>query len=191
LSSPGHNLPLYEHLVQFYETDAFLLDTLGEFIGAGLGSGAACILIATQAHREELLPRLLANGLDPARIPERYLVLDAAETLAQFLEAGLPDPQRFARVIGAHIEQAERCAPRVRIFGEIVALLWQLGNLTAAVQLEALWNELHSPSCQLSLLSGTHAKQKKERIWTATLRSGRLNTAYHWQGEFLTLAKLK
>ncbi|HEY1349368.1 MAG TPA: hypothetical protein VGF67_07085 [Ktedonobacteraceae bacterium] len=44
---------------------------------------------------------------------------------------------------------------------------------------------------QPDALSGTHAKQKKERIWTATLRSGRLNTAYHWQGEFRTLAKLK
>lgn len=148
----GYHLPLSEHLVQFYESDTFLLETLSEFIGAGLGSGAACIVIATQAHREELLPRLQANGLDPARIPERYVALDAAATLAQFLDEGLPDPQRFARVIGAHIERAERHVRRVRIFGEMVALLWQLGNLAAALHLEACWNELHSASCQFSLL---------------------------------------
>ena len=55
-----------EHLVQFYETDDFLLDALSDFIGAGLGSGAACIVIATQAHREGLSQRLQVNGLDPA-----------------------------------------------------------------------------------------------------------------------------
>jgi hypothetical protein len=30
----------------------------------------------------------------------------------------------------------------VRIFGEMVALLWDAGNAGAAVDLEALWNEL-------------------------------------------------
>ena len=38
-----------EHLVQFYETDEFLLDSVSGFIGAGLGAGAACIVIATKA----------------------------------------------------------------------------------------------------------------------------------------------
>src|SRR5690242_819115 len=55
-----------EHFVQFYETDEFLLISVSGFIGAGLGAGAACIVIATQAHREGLEQRLQANGLDLA-----------------------------------------------------------------------------------------------------------------------------
>lgn len=146
--------PSFEHFVQFYETDDFLLDVLSEFIGAGLGSGAACIVIATQAHREELLHRLQANGFDLtlARVQERYFALDAGETLAQFLEGGLPNPQRFARVIGAAIERAEKGAQRIHIFGEMVAQLWQQGNQQATLRLETLWNELPGARSHLSLL---------------------------------------
>ena len=143
-----------EHLVQFYETDEFLLDTLSDFIGAGLGSGAACIVIATQAHREGLSQRLQVNGLDPTRAHAqgKYFALDAAETLSQFLVEGLPDPQRFAQVVGGLIERAVKGQRRVRIFGEMVALLWQQGNQEAALRLEALWNELRSTIHPLSLL---------------------------------------
>ena len=31
--------------------------------------------------------------------------------------------------------------PRVRVFGEMVDLLWRGGNLPAAARLESLWNE--------------------------------------------------
>ncbi len=41
---------------------------------------------------------------------------------------------------------------RVRIFGEMVALLWEQGNQTAALRLEALWNELRSTTHPFSLL---------------------------------------
>jgi PAS domain S-box-containing protein len=148
-----NDLPPSGHLVQFYNTDAFLLDMLGEFIGAGLGSGASCIVIATQAHREGLAHRLQTNGLDPARVREqgKYLALDAAETLSLLQKEGV-DPQSFAQVLGPHIEQARQGAQRVRIFGEMVALLWQQGNQAAALRLEALWNELYCACHSLSLL---------------------------------------
>jgi hypothetical protein len=52
-----------EHFVQFYETDAFLLDSLRDFIGLGLVSGDACIVVATDGHRAGLGERLEASGL--------------------------------------------------------------------------------------------------------------------------------
>jgi hypothetical protein len=69
-----------EHFVQFYETDAFLLDSLGGFIGTGLCAGEACIVVATEAHHEGLEERLRASGLDvaAARASGQYLPLDAA-----------------------------------------------------------------------------------------------------------------
>src|SRR5437764_405264 len=64
----------FEHFVQFYETDKFLLDSVSGFIGAGLGSGAACIVVATKEHREGLEERLQINGLDTssAQAQHRY-----------------------------------------------------------------------------------------------------------------------
>jgi len=147
-----NNLPPSGHLVQLYDSDAFLLDMLSEFIGAGLGSGATCIVIATQAYREELAHRLQANGLDPTLTRDRYLTLDAAGTLSQLLEDGSFDPQRFAQILGHHIARAEKSARRVRVFGEMVALLWQQGQQAAALRLEALWNEQYSAYRSLLLL---------------------------------------
>ena len=142
-----------EHFVQFYETDEFLLDSVSGFIGAGLGAGAACIVLATKAHRESLEERLKANGLDLAAVYTRgtYLSLDAGETLSTFMVDGLPEPERFAEVVGSLIERAVKGQRSVRIFGEMVALLWTEGNQAAAIRLEALWNELHNTTHPFSL----------------------------------------
>ena len=93
------------------------------------------------------------NGLDLAAASMRgtYLSLDAGETLAKFMVDGLPEPERFAEVVGSLIGQAVKGRRRVRIFGEMVAQLWMEGNQVAAIHLEALWNELHHSTHAFSL----------------------------------------
>ena len=78
---------LRAHAVQFYSEDKSLLDELSRMIGTALGAGDGAIVIATKAHRDGLAQRLQALGLDTARAIEqgRYVVLDAAETLAKFM----------------------------------------------------------------------------------------------------------
>jgi signal transduction histidine kinase len=68
--------------------------------------------------------------------------LDAAETLSKFMVEGSPEPALFARVIGDIIARAAEGGQCVRIFGEMVALLWADGNYDAAIRLEELWNYL-------------------------------------------------
>src|SRR5882757_7246899 len=79
---PGHDHS--GHSVQFYSQDTFLLDGLSRFVGTALGAGDAAIVLATRAHREGLESRLQVHGLNTARAASqgRYIVLDAAETLA-------------------------------------------------------------------------------------------------------------
>lgn len=134
-----------QHFAQFYETDGFLLNALSGFIGAGLGAGDACIVVATRAHRASLEERLQTDGLDvaAARARGQYVSLDAAETLSTFMLDGSPEPGRFAAVFGEIIARAAEGRQRVRIFGEMVALLWAEGHHDAAINLEALWNKLH------------------------------------------------
>jgi PAS domain S-box-containing protein len=143
-----------QHMVQFYETDSFLLDSVSDFLGAGLGSGAACIVLTTAAHQQGLSQRLQANGLDLASLQARgkYFPLDAAQTLAQILREGSPDPQQFVRIIGGLIEHTVAGDKPIRIFGEMVALLWQQGNHPAALQVETLWNEVRPNVHPFSLL---------------------------------------
>ena len=129
-----------EHFVHFYETDAFLLDSLSDFIGTGLAVGDICIVIATQAHRENLEERLKAIGLDLTH--GEYISLDAAETLSKIMVDGLPEPESFTHIIGSTISQAAESHRHVRVFGELVALLWADGNHKAVIRLEELWNDL-------------------------------------------------
>jgi PAS domain S-box-containing protein/excisionase family DNA binding protein len=133
-----------EHLVQFYDSDAFLVDGVSAFIGAAVRAGEAALVVATPVHRQALEQRLLAYGLDlaAAQAAGRYMSLDAAETLARFMVDGMPDADQFAVVVGGVIARLLAATPRLRVFGEMVALLANGGNRAAAVRLEELWNDL-------------------------------------------------
>ena len=54
----------------------------------------------------------------------------------------LAGSRTFFEVIGGIIPRAAQGNRRVRIFGEMVALLWADGNRDAAIRLEELWNGL-------------------------------------------------
>ncbi len=152
-SSSWEDTDVSEHFVQFYETDGFLVQSVADFIGSGLAAGEACIVVATPAHRDSIEHRLRAAGLDIDDGLSRgsYIGLDAAETLAQFMIAGAPEAARFAEVLGGVVAQAADGGRRVRIFGEMVALLWAEGNADAAIRVEELWNDLRDAPHTFSL----------------------------------------
>jgi excisionase family DNA binding protein len=133
-----------EHFVQFYESDEFLLEAVGGFIGPSLRTGDAGIVVATSAHLARLEDVLCARGLDlaAARASGQYVSLDAAETLSRFMVDGEPDPGRFEDVIGGVIVESAAGKRRVRIYGEMVALLATEGNHRATIRLEQLWNDM-------------------------------------------------
>jgi PAS domain S-box-containing protein len=136
------------HVVRFYEKDIYLVQELSLLIGTSLGNGDAVIVVATETHRNALARELKARGLEVARAlaEGRYVPLDASQTLSQFMVGEMPDPQRFAELIGGTIALAKAAGksdqPRVLIFGEMVALLWADGRHEAAIRLEELWNDL-------------------------------------------------
>lgn len=138
----------HAHVVQFYTDDRFLLDELSHFIGAALAAGNSAVVIATKGHENNLSERLTSQGVDLAKAVAdgRYVVLDAAETLARFMVGGLPDALRFAEILGGVIARAASAATdenhRVVAFGEMVAPLWAEGKAEAALRTEKLWNQL-------------------------------------------------
>ncbi|HXT69413.1 MAG TPA: MEDS domain-containing protein [Vicinamibacterales bacterium] len=133
-----------EHFVQIYERDVVLMDALEGFISGGLRGGESAIVIATPGHRTELEHRLRMQGFnfDAAVALDRYIALDAAETLLSFMDNGWPDEKRFMTVIHGLLERAGHGGRPVRAFGEMVALLWAQGHSGATVRLEHLWHGL-------------------------------------------------
>jgi len=143
------------HLVQFYETDAFLAPAVADFLAQGLRSGEGVVAIATVPHREALVEELRARRVDVERALRtgRLALLDAEETLQELLVDGMPDPSRFEEMVGGEVRAAAGEQRRgVRAFGEMVDLLWRGGRQAAALRLEELWNGLLARAEGLSLL---------------------------------------
>ena len=157
LSAPAAaaEAPVHHHLVEFYERDDLLADSVRTHLGPGLRGDETAIVVATEAHRQRFAAALSRSGVDveAAEAAGRYLALDADETLSQFMVDDDPDPTRFWTVIGGLVDTATGSGRRVRIYGEMVALLWAEGNVAAAIALEDLWNEL-SGARPFSLLCG-------------------------------------
>jgi PAS domain S-box-containing protein len=158
----------HEHCVQFYESEAALVESIADFVGTGLSAGAAAIVIATQHHLEQLDERCSARGIDLAFASGegRYVVRDARTSVESLLVEGSPDAGRFTATIEPLVAAAARRGSRVVIFGEMVALLWSDGRHDAAVQLEEMWNEL-AQRYAFSLFCAYPIAQMQSGPWTA------------------------
>ena len=133
-----------EHFVQFYERDEFIIDSLCKFVTAGLEAGETVLIAATDDHLNALNSCLSQRGLDvvAAITTRNYVTLSAEKTLAQIKKDGQISPAKFNEVVGGTILQTSVSGRRLRVFGELVALLCAAGDTDAAVELENLWNEL-------------------------------------------------
>jgi hypothetical protein len=132
------------HVVQFYDKEDELAASVGADFAKALRAGSAVIIIATAAHRAAFEGLMETAGADvsAARARGSLIALDAAETMRRFLIGDRPDPDGFEHVMGGLIRQAATAGPPVRVYGEMVALLWEAGHVNAAIELEGLWNEL-------------------------------------------------
>jgi len=132
-----------DHVVQIYETDVVFLDALAGFVGGGINADDCCIVIATKAHLKSLEERLSAYGIhiDALRADNRYIPLDAEETLDRFMVDGWPDEELFMQTISGLISKNRKHNRKIRAFGEMVAILWARGMNGATVHLEHLWNK--------------------------------------------------
>jgi PAS domain S-box-containing protein len=134
----------HDHVVEFYETEKFLADTVTDFVGPGLHDGGAAIVVATPAHRYAFEESLRRSGIDVdhAINADRYLTFDAAELLTRFTVDGVPDARLFEDTLAPLLRRAGAGGRRVRVYGEMVALLWAAGETPAAIMLEGFWNDL-------------------------------------------------
>jgi anti-sigma regulatory factor (Ser/Thr protein kinase) len=133
-----------DHVVRFYEDDDDLCSRVLDWLLPALTEGAGAILIATDEHRRLFSHALTAGGLDAHGAVDdgRLVLLDAAETLSTFMVDGTVDPLAFDARVGDVVRAAAARKRPVHAFGEMVALLWQAGNVTGALELEERWNDL-------------------------------------------------
>ena len=125
------------HAAHLYQDSALLAEAVREYVGSGLRDGEAGLIIATPRHRA-----LFVRGLERFVESGQLWVYDAEETLARFMDGGMPDWRTFQEVMGGVIAELRLQYPTVRAYGEMVDVLWQRGEREAAIRLEEYWNEL-------------------------------------------------
>lgn len=132
-----------EHFVHFYEEDDFIVDSICRFVLEGLQLSETVVVVATDEHLNALNRRLSQRKLDvvAAITTGHYVPLSAEATLADIKVNGRISPDRVRDVIGNTLLQTRITGRRLRVFGELVALLCAEGDIQGAIELENLWNE--------------------------------------------------
>ncbi len=133
-----------DHAVLFYRDEQDLTERVSEYLRPAVQDGGAAVVVATPAHRRSLERHLTGAGVDVAnaRAHGLYLAPDAGETMRGFMVADWPDPGGFWQAISPLLRQAANAGRPVRVFGEMVSLLWEASLIDAAIEVEAMWNEL-------------------------------------------------
>lgn len=141
------------HIVYPYTDEAHVSAAVVLFAGAGLTSDEGVVLIMAADHCVPIKVRLEAEGfnIDALEATGQLTCMEAEKLMQEFMVGGMPDEELFKEAVVPIIEKAvhfrsDRTPARVRVFGEMVSLLWG-ENTEAAERLEQLWNdviEIHS-----------------------------------------------
>jgi hypothetical protein len=144
LELPAQRRPRHDHVVHVYRSEAALVGCVHAFLAPGLDGREAALVVATPERRAMLADSFAQGGADVGllRADGRYVDLDAEDTLDSFSVDGRIDPGLFARTIGGRLRAMLAGHGRVRVFGEMVARLWERGQAAEALELEHLWNGL-------------------------------------------------
>jgi MEDS: MEthanogen/methylotroph, DcmR Sensory domain len=135
-----------DHIVQLYQDQDFLTYAVCRFASAGFANGEGVILVSTLPHWTAFRRRLEAEGVDvpAAQARGQLTVVDADELLPRFMRGAMPDPPVFNGVFTDVVGQAraEGSYKKLRVWGEMVDVLWERGDVAASMNLEDLFDQL-------------------------------------------------
>jgi MEDS: MEthanogen/methylotroph, DcmR Sensory domain len=142
-----------DHLVQFYSGDGELAGTVSGYLANGIRTGGGVLMVATAPHRRAFEAALAGAGIDVRAEQDAgtLQLVDAAELLGGFLSGDQLDHERFQSLAVGLLQRTADGGRPIRIYAEMVALLWDAGQVTLAIELEELWNQLGTrfPFCLL------------------------------------------
>jgi len=125
---------------------------------ARLEQGEAAVVIAAAKRIAALTKRLIETGYDVASTNGQgaFVTLDAERCLATFMADGVPDRAVFRSVVTPILDRLRDAGyKKIRLFGEMVNVLWPHTSDAATGRLEELWNE-RIADYELCLLCAYH-----------------------------------
>jgi DcmR-like sensory protein len=134
------------HAVSFFQDEPQLCAEIASFVAEGLKLGEPALIVTNEPHRRGIAQQLSLRAVDVERAVADgdLLMVDADETLSALMGDGdLPNAAIYHREVGAACRSLLRGRPGpIRIFGDMVDMLWQRGEQEAAIRIEILSNQL-------------------------------------------------
>jgi hypothetical protein len=135
------------HLFQLYQADEqALIRNVSHYLWEGYKRGDGLLVIAGAEHSQAFRRQLEVLGANTqAAIRDGSLAFfDAQATLSRFMTGGQPDWDRFESVVRSAMGQVRQKDNHagLRAYGEMVGILWNARQFSAAIHLEQFWNKL-------------------------------------------------
>lgn len=125
------------HRVVVYEHDRLLVETVATFLKAALRAGGPAIAVATHDHLAAI-----ERAIGTAAQNASFIGIDADDLLERISVDGRVDSAAFHDVVSQMFKTVAVDDRHPKVFGEMVAVLLERGDLAGVLDLEDLWNEV-------------------------------------------------
>jgi anti-sigma regulatory factor (Ser/Thr protein kinase) len=150
------------HVAHFYDAVDDHVDQVADFLAPALSSGTGVLVVAGPVVTQQLHRALAVRDIDIDEVTDTgMLVVVDAEALLTDIRQASPslDLDKFDAVVRAAIRRATR-GGRLRVYGELVNLLWEAGDVQGAIDIEDGWIRL-AGELEFSLMCGYHAQSMR------------------------------
>ncbi|SFF14331.1 MEDS domain-containing protein [Nitrosomonas sp. Nm166] len=135
------------HTVQIWPNETSQVDLVTRYIKDGLLNGEAVIVIAKSALRKALKVKMDTfsfNGqnLQDLQDQDQIRFFDAEFLLLNLMSDEGLEEKAFQEFVASPMYKAQLNYRKVRVFSEMVDILWKQNQYDMALQLEGFWNEL-------------------------------------------------
>ncbi|HLW19539.1 MAG TPA: hypothetical protein VKX33_04415 [Cyclobacteriaceae bacterium] len=132
-----------DHVARLYGKKPNFSDLLENFIINGIGIKDIVLVVATSSSLTEFHNRLEMSIFEEEDLTlhDMYIPLGAENTLIKFMIHDWQEEVLFLQYMEGLAYKADEENPYVRLFWEMVEILWTMGEMGNTIGLEALWNK--------------------------------------------------
>jgi PAS domain S-box-containing protein len=147
----------HNHLVHFYEEEEHLFKNISSFALPSLNTMDAVVIIAVKTRLEKFEKCLKEENVNlELKLKTRQLILlDAEQTLNALMPNGDICREQFREIVDGLLSSLSQTYSNIFVYGEMVNLLVDKGDMTSCLTLEAMWNDCKQ-KYPFTLLCGYH-----------------------------------
>jgi hypothetical protein len=133
----------HDHVVQVYENDGVLIDTLTGFVEATIYSNENAVVIATDRHLNALEARLESYGMEIEKMisENRFIPLNVEEIIAEFMINSELDESLLMKTASDLLTKARFGKRNFKMSGEIAPTLMAQGYKDVPLRVEQLFDK--------------------------------------------------